>query len=310
MSVINRRPMRPADAPAAAAHLARSNFGYGTIDAEQHLPLLQSLLAENAVSGLLLEQEESGSSVIVALGVTGFLDLKLAQALLDTPPTLPVVEHLYAAERRGDRVLLRPRAIAKRNASDGLALIFLHFSLPQDDPNSADVQQANMLMQASFRLHHGGHHCLMALHPIPQTYHGADSLQAMGFQPVGDGKNLMWFDLANLDSIPFHPFASLRRMALPKLSFSPAEKSLLTLALWGRNDTQAAEDLDVSRETVRKRWRNIFRKIEEHPEINLFPEIGALEKEGRGQEKRGLVLQYIDAHMEEIRPYQTFDAVP
>ena len=305
MSIFQRRRIKPDDVSCVVEHLRRFEHRYGEIDSEEQIALLKSLLQDRAVSGLMLENTSTtDGSRIVAIGITGFLSLQSAEQLMANPDDAPVVDKIYQRELAAQPILLRPAQIAQANAGEGLALMFLHFSLPAGEPDSAETQQAVELMQSSFRLHHGGYHCRLALHPVPQgDPRGKESMLNMGFQPVGEGQHLLLFDFKVFDQVPFHPFTCLRRINPPKLGFSPAEKELLTLALWGNNDSVIAQTLNISLDTARKRWRRVYQRFDEDPEVKLFPDDDDARKSGtRGPEKRSLVLQFIDAHLEEIRP--------
>jgi DNA-binding CsgD family transcriptional regulator len=307
MSIFRRRLVKPDDVKCVEQHLKQFEHHYGGIDSDDRLELLKSLLKEQVVTGLMLENTSAASEPqIVGIGITGFLSLQSAEQLMAHPDDAPVVDKIYAQEIAGQPVLLRPTQIANKNSGEGLALMFLHFSLPAGDPSSAETQQAVELMQSSFRMHHGGYDCRMALHPVPQGDPRAkESMLNMGFQLVGEGEYLLLFDFKVFEQAPFHPFNCLQRKRLPRIGFSPAEKDLLNLALWGNNDSDIANTLNITVDTVRKRWRRIFEKIEDHPEVNLFSDAAQERDKGtRGPEKRSVVIQFIDAHLEEIRPYE------
>lgn len=309
MSILQRRLVRADDVRRIGEHLRQFEHRYGDIDDEQRISILQGLLREKAATGLIVERTvptTMSPPEIVALGISGFLSLDDAGKLIESPPEEPIIDRMYALEQQGRQPLLRPRQIARANAHEGLALMFLHFSLPSGAPENPETQQALDLMQSSFRLHHGGYHCRVALHPAPQgDAKGKQSLLQMGFQPVAEGDNLLLFDLGTLEQYPYHPFNCLRRSRPPRLRFSTREMELLNLALWGNSDALIAETLNISLDTVRKRWRKIFQKIEDHPDLALFPEPPKDDKlSTRGPEKRQRVLQFIDAHLEEIRLFQ------
>ena len=75
-------------------------------------------------------------------------------------------------------------------------------------------------------------------------------------------------------------------------------------ALLGNNDAEIAAELALSVETIKKRWRLIFHRVSEHPEVRILPQHVVDGEEGRrGPEKRGALLKYLHAHLEELRPY-------
>ena len=308
MSIIQRRKLRLSELSLVAEHLDRFGHRYGPeLKQSGHLKVLGKLLAEHAVDSQLIEEVNAGESengaTILGVGITGFLDLNTAMGLLSSPPDMPVVEYLYGREDAGESVLLRPDGIQHHNHSEGLVLVFLHFSTPPEGNVRSDGKNVVVLMQSGFRCQYGGYHCRKLFHPIPQgDERGVDSLEAIGFRRMSTAHSFMVFDIDSLDSIPYHPFVSLQRTRKASLGFSPSEKDLLLGALWGRNDLEIAKDLNIAPETVRKRWRSIFRRCEEHPNIRLFADAARSTNNTRGTEKRTLVLKYIDSHLEEIRP--------
>ena len=86
----------------------------------------------------------------------------------------------------------------------------------------------------------------------------------------------------------------------PRFLFNEKQRMLLKEALETPSDEEIATRLCVSVPTVKKRWGAIFDTIEmKAPE--LLPERG---KDGkRKKECRSIILRYIDAHREELRPY-------
>ena len=72
-------------------------------------------------------------------------------------------------------------------------------------------------------------------------------------------------------------------------------------ALVGSTDAESATALGISVETVRKRWRSIFERVA-RMNPTLLPRSDG-EEAKRGPEKRGALLQYLDEHLEELRPY-------
>lgn len=299
--------MHAADLEAVAHHLAKFDYHYGSLKNPEDRDTLRKLLIERGASGLILQKESQGGdeTEIIALGITGFLDRTIAENILENGCSTPVVEYLYARERQGEPVFLRPQKQAESNHREGLVLIFLHFSAPAGDPDQRQTQQAMELMQSSFRLHNGGYYCDRVLHPAPGgDSRGVESLKSMGFEPVGGGEYLFQFDVNRVQQIPFHPFSCLLRVAPPFLGLSAAEKELLNLALWSNSDSDIAISLNISLETVRKRWRSIYQKFKDHPQVDVFPDNNQTSvSQTRGPEKRKRVLQFLDAHLQEVRPF-------
>lgn len=85
----------------------------------------------------------------------------------------------------------------------------------------------------------------------------------------------------------------------PKFYFRPSEQDLLRLALRHLSDQEAALELGVSLNTIKKRWQDIFRKVEEN-DPGLFPNKGLISNQRGG--KRRHFLAYLAHHLEELRP--------
>lgn len=307
MAFVQRRPLSPQDIDALAALLPAFDFHYGALQSPEQIDVFSSLLQSGAITGLKIVTSPKATACesnapILAAGVTGFLPLDYAQALIKTPPSVELTQHLYQSEMQNQPVLLRPDAIAKANSEQGMALVFLHFALNAGSPDTADQQQLLTQIQSSFRLHNGGNHCRLALHPTPNGGKRAtDSLKQMGFIPAGSGNSFWQFNLDALNETPMHPFACLKRAKPPQLGLSFAEKNMLTLALWGLPDTEIARALNISTDTIKKRWQHVYQRIENLPELAqvLLPE--QQKQTGRGPEKRRSVLQYLDDHLAEVR---------
>jgi DNA-binding CsgD family transcriptional regulator len=299
---LRHRTARAADAENILETLRRPGDGYGPSSTVGLGPLLARLLEERALRGPLLESrsadESSHPAAIKAVAATGFVTLEQGRAWIAAPPP-QLVDEVFARERAGDPVLLRPEQQAALNSGTGMALVFVAFRLAIADAAEAPTLIATMF--DSFRLFHTGFHCPLALHPTGQSERGDHSIDALGFKPVGDGRCLRVLETATLEDRPFNPFIVLRRGAPPRLGFSPGEQELLLQALLGYTDPEIAQELHVSIETIRKRWRSAFERVAACEELAIFPRSEPDELK-RGPEKRGAVLQYLDAHLEELRP--------
>jgi len=84
----------------------------------------------------------------------------------------------------------------------------------------------------------------------------------------------------------------------PRLGFKSHEQELLCWAIQGRSDEEIAPFVHVSAVAIKKRWENIYRRVEANLP-SLLPTGG---NGRRGPEKRGLLLAYLRDHPEELRP--------
>jgi len=90
----------------------------------------------------------------------------------------------------------------------------------------------------------------------------------------------------------------------PALGLRKSERHVLVEALSCRSDIDLAKRMNLSPETIKKRWQSLFDKIAEvRPEL-LPVEEDAGEKHTRGPQKRHHILAYVRSHPQELRPYR------
>ncbi|HEY3498427.1 MAG TPA: hypothetical protein VGK73_27225 [Polyangiaceae bacterium] len=302
MHSLRLRPARVDDAEQLLEVLALPNDGYGPTPRAGLAHLVGRLLRERALTSPLLEERATESDApharLQGVALTAFVDLAEARALLTSPPER-FVDALFEREQAGESVFLRPSRLPALNRGEGLGLVFLGYRLaPPPEGETADRQIFAMF--ESFRLFYAGCHCPLALHPAPSSPRAEQSMLGLRFRPVGDGRNLWQLREEDLADAPFNPFIVIRRAPAPRLGFTAGEQELLFCALLGFSDAEVAEHLGLSVETVRKRWRSAFDRATAHDELKILP---YYEGTTRGPEKRGALLEYLDAHLEELRPY-------
>ena len=95
----------------------------------------------------------------------------------------------------------------------------------------------------------------------------------------------------------------------PVLGLTMAERRMLRLAVTDLTDDEIADEIGVTRHTLKKLWRSVYERsadalpqwFDHHP----GPADGT-----RGPEKRRGLLQYLRQHPEELRPYQPPSVAP
>ena len=97
--------------------------------------------------------------------------------------------------------------------------------------------------------------------------------------------------------------ASLFQYREPVLGLREGERHLLAEALSCRSDSDLAKRMNLSRETIKKRWQSLFGKVAEvRPEL-LPVEENEGARQSRGLQKRHRILAYVRSHPQELRPY-------
>ena len=86
----------------------------------------------------------------------------------------------------------------------------------------------------------------------------------------------------------------------PTLRLRRPSQEVLRAALRGLTDAEAAEELNLSKAAVKRRWAVIFEEISRtRPDV-----IPPSEGDKRGPEKRTKLLHFVREHPEEIRPFR------
>jgi DNA-binding NarL/FixJ family response regulator len=86
------------------------------------------------------------------------------------------------------------------------------------------------------------------------------------------------------------------------LGLRSTDKELLVAALKGATDRELADDLNLTKEAVKRRWKVLFDRLEA-----VKPEIfgASVSNNGkRGPQKRHRILAYVRDHPEELRPFK------
>jgi DNA-binding CsgD family transcriptional regulator len=300
MHSLRLRPARVDDIEPLLEVLACPGDGYGPTPSPGLAPLVRRLVREGAVTTVLLEERTSeglGRAKFLGAAMTGFVELAAIRKVIASPPP-HVVDSLFEQERAGTDTFLRPSRLGPLNEREGLGFVFLAYRLVPPPAGATPDRQISAMFE-SFRLFYTGFHCPLSVHPAPSTPSAERSLLGLHFRPVGDGQRLWQLREEDLGDAPFSPFVVLRKGPSPRLRFSDGEKQMLFYALLGYSDVEIAEHLGLSLETVRKRWRSAFDRASECEEPRILRHY---EGATRGPEKRGSLLEYLDSHLEELRP--------
>ena len=105
------------------------------------------------------------------------------------------------------------------------------------------------------------------------------------------------------DTMRDHPHSVaaglFRNHVQPRFGFTRKEQELLELALEGADDAAAAKSLFVTLPAIKRRWSNMFARINSISP-DLCPDDG---QATRGIQKRHRILTYVRNHPEELRPF-------
>ena len=88
----------------------------------------------------------------------------------------------------------------------------------------------------------------------------------------------------------------------PQFSFRPSEQRLLLAALQGGTDENLADTLGISLSGVKKTWRLIYERVNDHTPGLIPEQVPHDSTSERGREKKQRLLAYLRDHPEEPLP--------
>lgn len=249
---------------------------------------------------------------IVAFGASVFVTREFAQQEIYNPqPYLNArVLDLIA---RGDSPVLTEAGIAAGNRKAGLDLV--NFSGLRDSVLSPEqFSEVSQLMAYHFIRYHAGYRMNQILYEVP-TGAVRTLLESTGgvwrmVRDFGDcARALFIMNRETSVSLYGSVAAPVFHYSEPILKLRPADRELLLAALDNSTDQELAYQLNLSLAAVKKRWVAIFERVADtHPSLLEPLELkqrssrtGAAS--ARGPQKRHLLLAYLRAHMEELRPW-------
>jgi len=268
-----------------------------------------------ALSAVALDHERPRDKQVVGFGMSLFGTPEFVQAIRSNlPPYFPLQAVRWW--RQGRMPFLGPKAIARENTDDGLSLLILHFGVERQKTPELEMQ-IRAKMHEAFTFVHGGYHLKEILQESYSPFE-KDMLLSVGCRLLRD------YDEQVAEP---HPDPSIHTCLLgmerdeeknkysvlgpiflyprPRFGFSLSSQRVLQQALLGETDKEIGKGSGLSIWTVKKRWQEIYEKVEKLEPALLAPSRD--EKTPPGEEpatqRRRLLLTYLRGHLEEIRPY-------
>jgi hypothetical protein len=202
-----------------------------------------------------------------------------------------------------DRDLLSESEIAQDNSGPGLSIL-VYGSRGDSLLDPAGQAECAALYTKGFLETHYGYN-IQRLRFIVVSYGHLEYLKQAGAAVHGMERdpNRPW--LANLDADVGKNangtiFPVLFHTRQPLLRLSSPQREIALLALEGLTDAEAAIALSVTVDAVKKRWGSVFDTVSDRcPDLLPWPK----DDGRRGPEKRSRFLDYLRAHVEELRPW-------
>jgi hypothetical protein len=280
------------------------------------IDLWDRLLAGDARCLAIVEDLElSYPSNIVGFGLSVFVNDRFLEEFCAAPcPQLSAV--FYERLIAGEDLVLSPDELRRVNSTTGLNVLVLHFGLGNQDLSDSRTAQIVAVGGASFLFFHGGYRMNAILNEVFGPQH-ARYMELGGFRLIRDfhAESPAGFDGLLPEERPYlfqlrrawvepgavHPLSQMFYAPAARLHFSGAEQLVLEGALLNESDTEIAQRLGMSVNTLKKTWRNIYHRAGRGLP-SLLPRGELAVRRGRGQEKRRHLLEYLRMHLEELRP--------
>jgi hypothetical protein len=314
MSVRVRR-MRPRDAAMAGAMMI-ADLRMSSALANALPSLLHNLLTTGRLTGFCLEGARAGEpkakgfGSIVAFGLSGFLSDACVEAFLNAPVAyfaMDLLESCIGCD--SSSVLLGLDAVARANAGNGLNLTPICWvQRPRYRANTQGVELM-ALNKEIFLKQHLGYNLKCLVKEI--AAHEEARFVAAGYTRVKklnaiDGTERVALVLTREQAERGEfgsAFGILFSSSRPRLGFTPIQQQVLDGALDGLSDQEIADDLGLSAHGINMRWRTIYRRIEEQPEVATAVFRGTTYGTAGSVQKRRRVIAFVRAHPEELRPF-------
>lgn len=300
----------------AAASDIRANFRLFAPDRPLFEPSLWERLPD--ILGELLEMKriritavENGQSRVRMLGVCTFVDpLHFREALERRDSS--VHNAIFGMAAAGRMPFLSQKQVAQANAEG--TLISLTFSgMPEIDlcagPKTTDDVLLLTATTHSFRFFHEGFQIRESWQewalPLAKEFLVNTGFRIIRERPCPDGSP-SWLFRFTADDARANPGSGITIPILahrPVLGFTRAEQELLEYSLLGHSDAEIARLLDLTEDGLKKRWRAVYRTVEQS-------EPGLCPTDAAPHFKRKLLLDALRFRLEEIRPYAAHRTKP
>ncbi len=287
---------------ARCAELVRAQDGDATVLGFERLARLAD--RRQLIHHVFVEDRADGSSQVWGAGfsvlVGGEVARQAVQGGIDG-----LVEWLTRPRAAGHGPVLAPAQQTAARQEGDLHAVVLGFAI---DPHPAcPVSQVQSLAQRAFVHAHSGYGLRSLIGEVDESLSRAcdyrASLDAMGCAAAprrpGSPTQVHYLCAADMARRPYHVLQPVFAPGEPVLRLSPSQRLQAELALLGHGDDEITRLMDVSPETVSKRWAHIFQAVDRHLPGLLWP---ASDRAVRGPAKRRPLLNYLQSHLHELRP--------
>jgi len=261
--------------------------------------LLEDLMARDLLSFAIVESLPGDAPRL--LGGIAFIQPDYIDRNRIGPSTLPNAVLRAALQNRDP--LLGPKEVGEQNARGELHLLNFFGNMRVIDLANPDLANFYQTSNEGYRFFHFGYaFCAMWFEVWP-THHVSElqqnGMQIEGHRSLAGGSSATLLRLTREDALanPYARFAGYFFPPKPQFAFSLGEQRLLEYVLLDASDDEAAQELHVSKDGIKKRWRSIYAKVDTaDPEL-----LGSITS---STARRRTIMHYLRQHLEELRPYR------
>jgi hypothetical protein len=260
--------------------------------------LLEDLMARDLLSFALVESLPWG--VPRLLGGITFIRPDCIDQNRVGPSTLP--NAVFRAALSGHNPFLSHKEIGEQNARGELHLLNFFGNMQVIDLSNPDLANFYRTSDEGYRFFHFGYALRAMWFEVWPSHHVTElqqrGMQIEGHRPLAGGSSATLLRLTREDALA-NPYARLCVNFFPpkpQFAFSPGEQRLLEYALLDDSDEEVAQELHVSKDGIKKRWRSIYAKVDTADPQLLAGIIS-------GTAHRRAIVHYLRQHLEELRPY-------
>jgi hypothetical protein len=309
------RPARDSDLDACLAIEPR-HLGAELVGPEKALLAWRWLLRSPSFNSGVFTADASANAEILAFGAAafaspGFVDAELAD------PRPGINARVVASIAEGHPVVLDEQQLRHGNTHDGLDLVCLVGSYRLDVTHEFAIEILTTMSASFVDVHSGYRNRRLVGEPIGAVeianYRASGIWRCvMDFGDFAEAATSRWgsdralFLMTRKEAYasPISNSLQLFQYSEPLLNLREPDQELLKAALSGVTDEELAHCLNVHVGTVKKRWLEIYNRMNDvAPQIFLTNHQCA-DTQTRGKQKRHHALAYIRQHPEELRPYE------
>jgi DNA-binding CsgD family transcriptional regulator len=303
------RNTRPTDLD-QCAEIVRDRFLYERADLVALKDMWQTVLDRDVGRSVVL-YESSDPQRVLAFGISAAVkDARLATITVNPAPF--VGKRLLDAWRSGDDPFLDESAFAVANAHDGLSVIVMHNGI-DDAIARTHLHDALSVLTETFVALHTGSNMKVIVHEafgvsaefaldlgLHITPYATEHDALLGSVPAGSMPILLSTTRTEAERRRGNLIMAqtFLRFSTPQCDLQGADRRLLRLALEGTPDETIADILQIAPRTLKKRWADVYARMECVTRIPPGGEGGR-----RGGEIRRHVLRYVREHPEELHAY-------